>query len=168
MGNLFDNLGLNTAEFSPCRRYRYALFRTWGAQREGAVMFVGLNPSTADETTNDPTVRRCIGFATRWGYGGLIMTNAFAYRATDPKEMKAAAEPVGPDTDEWLKRLAPQAAAIVVAWGVHGAHRERDKAVLKVLEPWPLLCLGRTKAGQPRHPLMLRADEQPRRFLLRL
>jgi len=167
LGSLFDNLGLSTAEFSPCRRYRYALFRTW-EKRGLSVMFVGLNPSTADETENDPTVRRCMGFAARWGYKGLIMANAFAYRATDPREMKAADDPVGPDNDEWLRRLAFQAGAIVIAWGVHGVHRGRDAEVLKVLEPWPLLCLGKTKGGQPRHPLMLRADEQPRRFLLRL
>ena len=81
------------AVFSPCRTYRYALSRVWAADKPYA-LFIGLNPSTADETLDDPTIRRCIDFAKRWGYGGLVMANLFAYRATDPAVMKRAAEPV--------------------------------------------------------------------------
>ena len=94
---LFDGAGMEKgARFSESRTHRYALWRIW---EKGApmVMFVGLNPSTADETQDDPTIRRCIDFAKRWGYGGLYMLNIFAFRATNPKDMKAAADPVGPD-----------------------------------------------------------------------
>jgi hypothetical protein len=86
---LGDDLGMG-AEFSDCGTYRYALWRTWNALQPG-VLFVGLNPSTADATTDDPTIRRCIGFAKRWGYGGITMANVFAYRATDPREMTVLA-----------------------------------------------------------------------------
>ena len=89
------------AVFSPCRTYRYALSRVWAADKPYA-LFIGLNPSTADETLDDPTIRRCIDFAKRWGYGGLVMANLFAYRATNPSEMKAATDPVGVANDEWL------------------------------------------------------------------
>ena len=84
----------STAEFSPCRTYRYALWRWWDRSRPYA-MFIGLNPSTADEVNNDPTVSRCIGYSRRWGYGGLCMTNIFAYRSTDPARMKAHSAPIG-------------------------------------------------------------------------
>lgn len=103
------------AEFSPCRRYRYGLYRGWQLGT-GFAMFVGLNPSTADETADDPTIRRCIAFARAWGYGALFMANLFAYRATNPTEMLAQADPVGPENDATLARLAAQADVVVAAW----------------------------------------------------
>lgn len=94
------------AYFSPCRKYRYSLWREWDAtaetKHEGYAMIVGLNPSTADEIHDDPTIRKCINFAQAWGYRALCMTNLFAYRATKPNVMRAAAEPVGPENDEVL------------------------------------------------------------------
>lgn len=87
--------------FSPCREYRYTLYREW-APGDKVVMFIGLNPSTADEVNNDPTVRRCINYAKQWGYTGMYMTNIFAYRATDPNVMKAHPEPVGAENDHYL------------------------------------------------------------------
>ena len=144
------------AILSECRTYRYALTRIWGAGPKRCA-FIGLNPSTADETADDPTIRRCVGFAKAWGCDGLVMLNLFAFRATDPKVMLAAADPVGPENDAYLKRLVVQEGPTVAAWGVHGSHRGRSLAVLDLLE-YPLFCLGRTKDGKPKHPLYLPAS----------
>lgn len=150
----------NTATFSPCRRYRYTLWRRWD---DGPyAMFVGLNPSTADETTDDPTIRRCIRFARDWGYSALCMTNLFALRATDPKAMLADPEPIGAENDDRLFQASREAGIIVAAWGAHGSHRRRDRDVLRMLRH--VHHLGLTKSGQPRHPLYLRADSTPARL----
>jgi hypothetical protein len=114
-------------------------------------MFIWLNPSTADETTDDRTVGRRIGFAKYWGYSGMFMTNLFAYSATKPADMKRTAEPIGPDNEEFLIRLAGDAGVVVAAWGTDGAYRGRDKEVRALL---PLLhYLRLTAAGFPAHPL---------------
>jgi hypothetical protein len=122
-------------------------------------MFIGLNPSTADETQDDPTVRRCMGFALSWGYGGLLMTNLFAYRSTDPALMKAHPEPIGPKNNSYLELLSHQAGIVVAAWGIHGTFEDRDKEVLPLLKRPHYLAL--TKDSIPRHPLYLRADTKP-------
>jgi hypothetical protein len=146
------------AEFSPCRTWRYSLTRLW-TQDKPYALFIGLNPSTATETVDDPTIRRCIGFAKSWGYGGMVMGNLFAFRATNPRDMMAAEDPIGPENDAWLKELAAKAGIIIGAWGIHGAFLDRDK---QVLESMPILrCLGITKAGLPRHPLYIRRDCVP-------
>ncbi len=150
--------------FSPCRAYRYTLWREW-IGGSGYLQVIGLNPSTADEVQDDPTIRRCINFAKAWGYGALCMTNAFAYRATDPLVMKAQADPVGPDNDQWLVKIAHDAGLILAAWGVHGVHRDRHAEVARLL-PSRLRCLGITKDGHPKHPLYLRADVLPQPFTL--
>ena len=137
---------------SPCRTYRYALWREWFGG-SGYAMFVGLNPSTADETNDDPTIRRCIGFAKAWGFSALCMTNLFAYRATKPADMKRATHPVGPDNDAHLLALAADAGVIVAAWGTNGTYQRRDMAVRAMLPA--LCCLRLTKAGHPEHPLYL-------------
>ena len=109
------------ALFSPCRKYRYTLWRIWAPDKPYAC-FLGLNPSTADETADDPTVRRCIDYSKRWGMGSLLMLNIFAYRSTDPEKMKAVADPVGPDNDRWIKEIAGNAGIVIAAWGNHGDH----------------------------------------------
>lgn len=144
--------------FSPCRTYRYTLWREW-IGGEGYAMFVGLNPSTADETQDDPTIRRCIAFAKAWGYSGLCMTNLFAYRATQPEDMKAVADPVGPENDRHLQSLAAGAGVIVAARGTHGTHHGRDAAVRRLLPA--LHCLKLTKDGHPGHPLYLPKTLRP-------
>lgn len=152
-----DLFGGNSATFSPCRRYRYTLWRRWG---DGPyAMFVGLNPSTADETTDDPTIRRCIRFARDWGYDALCMTNLFALRATDPKVMLADPEPVGPENDDKLLVFGVNAGIVIAAWGAHGGHLNRDMELLRF--PFDMHHLGLTKAGKPRHPLYLPADSTP-------
>ena len=143
---------------SPCRKYRYSLWREW-LGGEGYAMFVALNPSVADEVQDDPTIRRCIAFAKAWGYSGLCMTNLFAFRATDPRDMKIAADPVGPDNDTHLLALSADAGVIVAAWGVHGVHKGRASAVCKLLPS--LHCLALTKEGHPKHPLYLRKTLVP-------
>ena len=146
-----------SASLSPCRTYRYSLWRRWGVG--SYAMFIGLNPSTADETTDDPTIRRCVAFATAWGFSALCMTNLFAYRATQPAVMKGALDPVGPHNDAALCELARGAGVVVAAWGAHGVHRGRDKAVRAMLPDLRFLRL--TKDGHPGHPLYLPANLQP-------
>ena len=146
------------AAFSPCRTWRYSLTRWWDVRR-GVMMVVGLNPSTADETVDDNTIRRCIGFAKREGLDGLIMANLFAYRSTDPRALKWAEDPVGPENDEWLRNLAACSKLVVAAWGTHGTLNGRAREVLEkgLLGP-NVQCFGHTKDGHPRHPLYLRRD----------
>lgn len=143
------------AVFSPCRKYRYALWRTWDA-RQQLVLFIGLNPSTADEVKNDPTIRRCIGFAGDWGYGGVLIGNLFAYRATRPEDMKQGSEPVGSENDLWIERMVQEADQVVAAWGNHGAYLNRFNEVRELIPQ--MKCLGLTAQNHPRHPLYLRKD----------
>ena len=150
------------ADFSPCRTWRYKLWRTWDA-RKGFTMFLMLNPSTADEAKNDPTVERCQRYAIRWGYGGLIVCNLFAYRATAPAAMKAAGDPVGPGNDAAILECAARSAIIVCAWGNHGSHLGRSGHVKAMLSEagHALHCLTVTGRGEPGHPLYLRKDLMP-------
>jgi hypothetical protein len=144
------------AEFSPCRTWRYALWRKWSD--DAPVAFIGLNPSTADENINDPTIRRCIAFAKAWEAGGLVMLNLFAFRATKPEDMLKAPEPVGTENDATLLKWADRCERVVAAWGVDGNKGGRAGQVCRLLDR-PLWCLGATKAGCPRHPLYVRASQ---------
>lgn len=154
------------ADFSPCRTWRYSLTRAWSLSRPGKVAFIGLNPSTADETADDPTVRRCCKFARTWGYGGIYMLNIFAFRATDPRDMMQAPDPIGPDNDEHILRIANRSDLIVCAWGIHGAYLNRGAAVSKMLTQAQcrLTCLTLTAYGHPGHPLYLKGDTRPKEF----
>jgi hypothetical protein len=154
--------GHGTAIFDVGRRYRFRLSRVWDATKP-RICFVLLNPSTADAARLDPTVRRCAGFARGWGAGALEITNLFALRATDPRDLRAAPEPIGEGNDEAILAGALAADLVVCGWGIHGALRQRHRAVLTTLtaagvEP---LALGLTKGGHPRHPLYLRRDLWP-------
>lgn len=167
---------LGMAVFSPCRRYRYWLDRTISQSSLGTIrealqvyrdttaVFVMLNPSVADCHQNDPTVRRCIGFATRWGCARLIVTNAFAFRSTDPRALREVEDPVGPRNLEAIKDAVAAArhggGPVVVAWGQHGGLNDHDETVLGWIEDEPL-CLGRTRDGFPRHPLYVPSDTVP-------
>ena len=141
------------ALFSQDRRYRYTLWRTW-SEGDGHVLFIGLNPSTADETQDDPTVRRCIGFAKEWGFGGIYMLNLFAFRATMPKDLKKAADPVGPHNLGYLKTYCDPAGMNVACWGSHGRFMGQGQRVIDIMGDH-LQCFGLTKNGQPKHPLYL-------------
>lgn len=126
--------------------------------------FIGLNPSTADETVNDPTITRCINFAKAWGYGSLHMLNLFAFRATDPTVMKAqGGAAVGPRNDEYLVSAARRAGLVVAAWGTHGVFRGREAQVRQAMagENLNLSVLRLTKHGHPQHPLYLPGSSVP-------
>jgi len=152
-------------QFSPCREYRYTLWRQWrkdelfiNRDRIRYVQFIGLNPSTADETNDDPTIRRCIAFAQGWGFDAMCMTNLFAFRATDPRNMKSHSKPIGDDNDRWLVAISRQAEKVIACWGNHGQFMARDRDAISLLQP--MFCFGLTSEKQPKHPLYLRKDAQ--------
>ena len=134
--------------------YRYALHRVWDAAKP-TVLFIGLNPSTADQHVDDATLRRCIRFATAWGFGQVTVANLFAFRTPSPRALRRARDPIGPRNDAWLRRLIGGAEEVVAAWGNHGSYLARDRTVLAMLERPK--CLGVSRRGLPKHPLYLRA-----------
>lgn len=151
-----------TAEISPCGQYRYTLGRQWDDGRH--VTFLMFNPSTADAETEDHTIRKCIGFGKQWGYGRMTVINLFALRSTDPKAVGRAVDPIGPLNDYWIAETLRETRELVCAWGCEDHMRSprcRDRAanVLSTARsygaPLEIRCLGRTKGGTPRHPLML-------------
>jgi len=151
------------AMLSPDRVYRYSLWRVWDESKP-LVMFIGLNPSTADELEDDPTIRRCINFARTWDYGGIYMMNLFAFRTKDPKILLTNLLPIGYEgaiygknwNDWFLKEVNKSCMTIVAAWGTKGNYLGRDKEVMKFFRQ--MNCLGLTKGGYPKHPLFLRSD----------
>lgn len=148
---------LSDALISECGTYRYWLRRLWDESLP-CCAFIMLNPSTADASNDDPTIRRCIGFAKMWGYGGLNVYNLFALRATDPRELRKSSDPIGPDNDAHLSQI-PQDAMIVAAWGSWGDYLHRAFDVHKQFKG-RLWCLGLTKGGHPRHPLYVPANQE--------
>ncbi|CUH16257.1 hypothetical protein JSE7799_00349 [Jannaschia seosinensis] len=157
----------STATYSPDMLYRYDLTRVWDATG-GRVAFVMLNPSTATEIANDPTVERCERRARALGFGAFRVTNIFAWRATDPKDMRAAADPVGgPANDAAIRDAALWADLTVCAWGTHGAHLGRGEEVARLLRATdrPLATLGLSKGGHPKHPLYIGYAVQPEPWL---
>lgn len=155
------------AYISPCGVYRYSLEREWADGTGPTCAFIMLNPSTADADIDDPTIRRCIAFAQRWGFRALTVVNLFAFRATDPKAMISAADPVGPANDAAIASAVESCGLLVAAWGVHGTLRGRGVAVRRLVEDHEgrgLHHLGLTRDGHPRHPLYLRGDSQPVRW----
>jgi hypothetical protein len=147
-----------SALFSECRTWRYALTREF--EGAGTVAFVGLNPSTADEANDDPTIRRCIGFARDWGFARLAVVNVYAFRASDPRDLWRADDPVGPENDRVLAQVLHGAEVVIAAWGMH-ARADRLAELAPVLDGRRLHALGVTKNGAPRHPLYLSADLRP-------
>jgi hypothetical protein len=152
---------IRTALFSDDRAHRYMLRIVWN-EALPLCAFVGLNPSTADEVQDDPTIRRCKGFARDWRYGGILMFNLFAYRATLPGDMKAHRDPIGEQVDLgfFIRQYNPS--IVVAAWGTHGSFMERGEQVRKQLSEYfagrRLVCLGTNADGSPKHPLYLRKD----------
>ena len=152
------------AIYSDCETYRYLLTRTWGSGRRA--LFIMLNPSTATEVQNDPTVERCERRARALGFGGFRVANIFAFRATDPRVMRSAADPVGPGNDAAILQSLPWADQVICAWGNHGQHLDRGARIAAMLRASgvPLWHLGLTGSGQPRHPLYIGYGQAPERW----
>ncbi len=150
------------ATFSNCRKYRYSLSRIWDKKKK-LVLFIGLNPSTANEEVDDPTIRRCVNYVQNWGYGGLMMVNLFAYRVTLPSGLKKVKYPIGEDNDKYIMTLSKKADITVAAWGNNGNLYGRDKQVFDLIPN--LMCLKLNKSGQPAHPLYLKKNIKLTKFL---
>ena len=151
------------AVYSECGKYRYALTRIW-ERADRRLLYIMLNPSTATELANDPTVERCERRARMLGYGGFRVCNLFALRETDPSRLKRAHRPEGPKNREQILAAIGWADDILCAWGIHGSHREQGRSVLELLlaSSKPVLALGVTGSGHPRHPLYMPYRTQPR------
>lgn len=159
-----DSVPRTGATFSPCGRYRYLLWRHFNEPRIGRMInFIMLNPSTAGEVDNDPTVQRCVNRAMGWEFDSLFVTNIFAYRSTDPSILKTLDDPVGAENDDFLLSSASAAAMVVCAWGQHGWINARSVRVVEMLlsHGIPLRALHITKSGQPQHPLYLPYSLKP-------
>jgi len=149
------------AVFSPCKKYRYRLWRSW--DEKGPVLtIIGLNPSRADASYTDPTIRRCQDFARRWGYGSLHVVNLFAYRSPYPAALRAFRHPNGPENDWHIKQAVADADLTLVAWGNDGIWKGRDRRVIRwIPDPY---CLKQNKSGQPAHPLYQPKSKTPQPF----
>ena len=152
-----------SAVISPCKKYRYSLSRAWDINQK-IILFIGLNPSTADERNDDPTIRRCLFYASKWGFGGLIMVNLFAYRATLPKDLKNAKHPVGDDNNQFIINAHNEASRTIVAWGNDGSLYNRDIEVLDIISN--PMCLNKNKTGQPAHPLYQKKEANPKPYCI--
>lgn len=152
----------STAVYSDCEKYRYALTRIWD-DAAPRVLFVMLNPSTATERQNDPTVERCERRARALGFGSFRVCNIFAWRDTDPRLMRKAADPVGPENDASILEGCHWADSIVCAWGTHGVHLDRGAEVAGLIASArrPMHHLGLSKQGHPKHPLYIAYETQP-------
>lgn len=166
--------GPSGAVFDPSRKYRFSLWRRWEEDCQWSRMcaFIGLNPSTADESQDDPTIRRCINFCKAWGFGGYVMLNLFGYRATKPEDMYRQSDPVGIFGDEVLQIVPALVGRTVCAWGagaVHrklGPHANRCMIVKSWMMEYPeVYYLTLTKHGQPGHPLYVPGDTVPTRWV---
>jgi hypothetical protein len=162
---------MNKCVFSKDRRYRYVLTHDWRdfsdcphlipIDDRKSITWIGLNPSTADENQLDPTLRRVKGFSQAWGFNTFHMVNLFAYRATDPGDMKEAVDPVGPENDHWIYDSCSNSELTIVCWGSHGGFKNRSKDVMEHLSGMKLRCMGFTKEKHPKHPLYLSLKTAP-------
>lgn len=143
------------AILSEDRKYRYVLLREWDSQLP-KIMFIGLNPSTADENQDDPTIRRCIAFAKSFDYGGFYMLNLFAYRSTSPSKLREVDDPIGEDNDNFLLDYISKVDQVVACWGNHGSYKGRSLEIRNKLSA--LFCFGANKTGEPKHPLYVKSD----------
>ncbi len=157
-----------SAVISECGKYRYSLTRIWDESKP-KVMFIMLNPSTADASNDDPTIRRCIGFAKSWGYGGIYVVNLFSLRATNPKDLLTAPFVVGVENEKWIRRMSCLAHLVVCAWGNGSIVDKLQKRLDHNWKPlsWidkPLHYLELSNNGTPKHPLYLTKNLKPVRY----
>lgn len=149
-----------SAVFDPTGNYRYLLWRTWQTDAP-CLTFVMLNPSTADADRNDPTIRRCLQFAQSWGYGSLKVVNLFGFKATHPKILQQASDPIGTENDRHLLAAVQKSDRTIIAWGNWGTMQGRDRIVMDLISSYSVYCLGVNRSGQPKHPLYLSARTMP-------
>jgi hypothetical protein len=164
------------ADFSPDRRYRYRLWRIWDCSKPPLVWLL-LNPSTADEREDDPTMRRCMGFAHRDGHGGIVVLNIFAFRSTDPRVLKyhidSGRDMIGPENDEYIQAYLcmtngtlKSQTKFILGYGSNGTMAGRDKQIMQMVAGYDnIYCLGYTATGQPRHPLYIRGEQRFVKFI---
>lgn len=157
-----------SATVSGCGKYRYRLERIWDKSKP-KVLFIMLNPSTADAMNDDATIRRCVNYAKEWGYGGVLVGNLFAYRATKPKELLTAENPIGDENLKFIDQMFKEAAAVICAWGNSGIVDKLGKKLgpdYKPLKGWIgfLYYLELAKNGTPKHPLYLKKDLIPQQL----
>ncbi|MGZ3611653.1 MAG: DUF1643 domain-containing protein [Ktedonobacteraceae bacterium] len=139
-------------------KYRYALWRSWSVYHP-RIVFILLNPSTANEYKNDPTIRRCMGFARAWKFGSIEVVNLFAYRATNYRDLFNVSDPVGAENNRFIMQAVERCSTVVLSWGTRGTLLDRDRQVMSLLAGRnDLYCLGITKNGQPRHPLYVKGN----------
>lgn len=159
------------ATLSPDGRYRYSLWREWRGTHDPnnwewmyadqgvpkPCVFIMLNPSTADSQIDDPTIRKCVGFAWRWRYEKLVVINLFAYRTANPKELRGLSDPVGPHNSHHIREILQQAGRVICAWGADESVSQQDQTMMGWLDAESIqpFCLGTTKLGAPRHPLYI-------------
>lgn len=155
MGDLFLE---RDAVISECGTFRYLLRRTWDA-KQPRLLYVMLNPSTADAEIDDATIRSCIRLAKGLGYGSFEVVNLFAFRATDPENLAKATDPIGPNNDSSIERAVGRCDMVVCAWGAHPMAARRSADVRNTLRSFrpAVFCLGKTKAGAPKHPLYIKS-----------
>jgi hypothetical protein len=158
-----------SAVISACGKYRYHLCRTIEDGGGRVAAFIMLNPSTADAEDDDPTIRKCFGFARMWGCGELQVVNLFAYRATKPTELGSVLDPVGPSNREYVRRTLEMAnGPVICGWGAFGGYMRQDENVLSLIDGLCVpMCFGVTKEGHPRHPLYVPYDTELRAFARR-
>ena len=155
---------LKDAILDPSRTYRYVIKRQWGKNNENFINFVLLNPSTADETNDDPTIKACIKIGQNLGYDGLWITNLFAFRATKPVDLKKSSNPIGILNNKYLEDYAKKSKMVLLAWGNHGNFLGRNKEVIKILFENIPHCLEITKLGNPKHPLYIKRTAKPFKY----
>jgi hypothetical protein len=157
---------IRDAAISECGCYRYELTRRWDVGP--TLEFFMLNPSTADALQDDPTIRRCIGFGKRWGFGALVVHNLFAWRATNPLDLIGVQDPIGPENRKYLEGNGTEPDCTVAAWGAHplatGWWNGYPQDITPALKGRRLICLGTTKSGAPKHPLYVKSDTIPREW----
>jgi hypothetical protein len=159
-----DTTASTGAVISKNQLYRYVLWRIWNERRE-RVNFIMLNPSTAGKTENDHTIIRCINYALYWGFGGMYVTNLFAFRSTDPNKMKSAPHPIGRLNNKYLKRYSEKCPMVILAWGRDGCFKNRDEEVLKLIgEKDKIYCIEKSSIGFPKHPARLAGHLKPMPF----
>lgn len=158
------------ATFSSCKKYRYLLYRLWDNFENGFCVFIGLNPSTADENNDDPTIRRCVDFAKRFGYSGLYMLNLFGLRSTDPKKLINVDDPVGDKNNKIIKEVCLSNNGYkICCWGNYGSFKNRGVQLINFLDHFEIVlhCFGFTEKNEPKHPLYLSKESKLEKIILK-